>query len=200
VSDPWADFHAEGQAAPPRGPPYGPERLPEPGEEGGHITLKPSLWAGLDIVAKAVMGILLVALPFVLSAFFQGDAGRTIGLLALVVGGFDFTLIYATLAALFPMAQLAFTRYVVDEEGIRVHVQLFNRSETRVAWEKITLLRQRRTLVDRLFGIERLDVVAHGVRGTTLRLVGLRDAPRLRNLVAERMRASASVTSLLRSD
>jgi uncharacterized membrane protein YdbT with pleckstrin-like domain len=92
------------------------------------------------------------------------------------------------------------TRYELDAEGVRVRSSVIARSEERVAWEKVTLLVHRRGLVDRVLGIEALDVVAYGVRGTTLRLVGLRDARPLRDYAARHMRESASVAALFDND
>jgi len=166
----------------------------------GPATIRPSLWAGLDIVVKAVAGLAFLLVPAAIGVLLHGGRLELLAVLAALsfVEGID--LLYALVAAAFPLAQLAFTRYVIDDEGIRVATQLFTRSEKSVRWDKVTLLRQRRTLVDRLFGIERLDVVAYGERGATFHLVGLRDAASLRRLVALRMREHASVGGVLGED
>jgi uncharacterized membrane protein YdbT with pleckstrin-like domain len=96
--------------------------------------------------------------------------------------------------------QIAFTTYTFDDDGLIVRTQVLARSERRVPWEKVTALRHRRTWLDALLRIERLDVIAYGERGTTLHLVGLRDAAPLRAEVARRMRETATVEALLRSD
>ncbi len=175
----------------------GPPATPAPPPDPDARTIQPSLWAAIDVPAKIVTAGFLFLAPFYVSAAVQGDPFRPLAILA---GLSSLNLLYALLVPLAPAFQLAFTRYHVDGEGIRVHTQILSRTERRVTWEKVTALRQRRTLLDRLFGIERVDVIAYGQRGATLQLVGLRDAPWLRNLVARRMRENASVEALFRSD
>jgi len=99
-----------------------------------------------------------------------------------------------------PALRLLLTRYVIDETGIRVRTALLAKTETRVVWDKITAIRHHRGLFDALFGLQRLDVVAYGARGTTVHLVGLRDAAKLRRLVSRRMRRGATLASLVRLD
>lgn len=188
----------EEDGAEPALPPW-PPGTPAPGE-GPLLVLRPSLLAGLDLLGKAVAAAALLVVPVLVGVLLQGGRPGLAALVAAVVGLRLLDMTYALLAALVPVVQLAFTRYVVDEEGIRVHVQLFTRSERTVRWDKVTLLRHRRTLVDRMFRIDRLDVVAYGERGTTLNLVGLRQAPHLRDLVARRMREHASVGGVLGED
>lgn len=178
-------------------------RSPEGDLREGSLVVRPSLWAALGR-SVTVFGVLLALMVPALLAVFLGvqtddptePDGR--GVFALV--DFSLTLLIPVLAALTPAVQLVFTRYVLDDEGIRERVQLLSRTERRVPWEKVTALRHRVTLLDRLFGLGRVDVVAYGERGTTIRLVGLRHAPHLRGLVARRMLESASVERLFGND
>ncbi|HET6399233.1 MAG TPA: PH domain-containing protein, partial [Candidatus Thermoplasmatota archaeon] len=96
--------------------------------------------------------------------------------------------------------RLAFTRYHLDDEGVRVRTAFLGRSERRVPWGKVTLVRHRRTLLDRLFGLSRVEIVAYGDRGAVLHLTGLRDARPVRQRAAMQMRRSASVAGLFRND
>lgn len=160
-------------------------------------TLRPSLWAAVDVMAK-VFGVfgsiaLTIAVPALL-------AGEPVAAGTLFVGVQAFSVYPAIAAAFIPAVQLAFTRYVVDDEGITVRTQILSKSEKRVTWEKVTALHQKRSVIDVLFGIERLDIIAYGERGATLHLVGLRDASPLRDHVSQAMRRSATVEALFRGD
>lgn len=178
-------------------------RAPEGEVRDGSLVVRPSLWAALER-SVTVFGVLLALMvPALVAIFFGGDAddpermqGR--GIFALL--DFSLTLLIPLLAALTPAVQLIFTRYILDDEGIRERVQLLSRTERRVQWDKVTALRHRVTIMDRLLGMGRVDVVAYGERGTTIRLVGLRHAPQLRGFVARRMRESASVERLFGND
>lgn len=161
------------------------------------MTLKPSLRAAMDAPVKVLGAVTSVLLPVVIPAAIEGES---IGAAVFFFGIEAFALYPALAAALVPAVQLAFTTYTFEEDGLVVRTQILARSERRVPWEKVTALRHRRTLLDVVFRIERLDVIAYGERGTTLRLVGLRDAAPLRSLVARRMRETSTVEALLRSD
>lgn len=162
--------------------------------------IRPSLLAALDVVIKVVGVLLVFGLSIVLPLIASGDTvvGAIGGILVASFGG-PFV-IPAIIGAFFPAIQLAFTTYTVDDEGIHVRTQILQKNERRVQWEKVTAVMHRRTIIDRLLGIERLDVVAYGARGTTMHLVGLRDAPRLRDIASERMRHAANLGALWRSD
>lgn len=163
------------------------------------MVIRPSLRAALErffIALGAVLGLLV---PAMVATFLFGpqDAGVA-GALGLLDTTFTFGIPIAV--SLFPAIQLAFTRYVLDEDGIREHVQIFTKTEKRVAWEKVTALQHHRTALDRILGIERLEVIAYGERGTTVKMVGLTQAPALRDLVAKQMRKQASVARLFSND
>lgn len=161
------------------------------------LVLRPSLLAAVDVVAK-VFGVLAgFGLPLLLPLLLEGGI---VSLTALLLGLGALDLYPALLVAFLPAVRLAFTRYTLDEEGVQVHTQILATSHKRVPWEKVTALRHRRTLVDAVLGIERIDVIAYGERGATLRLVGLRGAGPVRDRIAAHMRASATVEALLRSD
>lgn len=157
------------------------------------IELRPSLLAAFDVAAKLAFLVLAAALPLLIGLAFSGDLRVFLaGIVAAVLGGTT-GLVYAGIAAFAPLVQLAFTRYIIEPDGIRVRTQILSKTERRVQWEKITMLHHRRSVVDRVFGLDRLDVIAYGARGTTLHLVGLRGAAGLRDLVARRMREHAAV-------
>ena len=159
---------------------------------GDAIVIRPSLRAAFDVLGKLAGALALFGLPFWVGLAVQGNP-KGLREIATIVAGGGLGLFYGVLAAFGPLVQLAFTQYVIEPDGIRVRTQILSKSERRVQWEKVTMLRHRRTLIDRFFGIDRLDVVAHGARGTTLHLVGLRDATRLRDHAARKMRACAAV-------
>lgn len=175
-----------------------------PVPEGG-LVFRPSLRAAAGPILSAVAAVLAFGLP---TLFFgqaaAGDARADPGfVLALLLGVFGaalgvlLPLLFAVAAA---FLKVGFTRYVLDQDGIHVRTRLLSTQEQRVPWEKVTAVRQARSIFDSLLGVERLDVIAYGERGATLHLVGLRDAAPLRDLVAQRMRHSASLESLLRRD
>lgn len=170
---------------------FDPEHL----EQG--TLVRPSLRAAVDVPFKFIAAIFFFFLPFQIGALFTDRPALVFGALTTIQLLQFFPVLFATLV---PAFQLAFTRYIIDEEGIKVKVQILQKTEHRVQWEKVTALLHRRTLIDRVLGIERLDIIAYGERGTTLKLVGLRHAAPLRDLVARRMRETASVERLFEND
>lgn len=177
-------------------------RAPEGDLREGSLVVRPSLRAALGRVGVAFLVVTAFFLPFQIGTGMQAfgdDEGEPAGfwVLAFEIAS---NLVIPFLVSLAPALQLAFTRYILDDEGIRERVQLLSRSDKRVRWDKVTALQHRRTFVDRILQIERVDVVAYGSRGTTLHLVGLRRAPYIRGLVARQMRAQASVSGMLRND
>ncbi len=176
-------------------------RAPEGELREGSLVVRPSLWAALERSVKVLAGLLAFIIPATLAALGLTaetpgpEAGGLLGAVNLWL-----TIAVPLGAAVAPAIQLAFTRYVLDDEGVRERVQLLSKTERRVPWEKVTALRHRHTILDRVFGIGRVEVVAYGERGATIHLLGLRHPDHLRGLVARRMRASASVDRLLGND
>jgi uncharacterized membrane protein YdbT with pleckstrin-like domain len=162
------------------------------------LELRPSLWAAASTFARVAsyLGISLLA-PVLVAVFL----GRSALIASFLLAELSLAAVLpASIFILIPAVRLAFTKYSLDEDGVRVHSDLVSRNDQRVPWEKVTVLQQHRSIVDRLAGIENLDVVAYGARGTTLRLVGLRDVDAVRRLASRRMREAASVEALFRSD
>lgn len=170
--------------------------LPAPGPT---LAIKPSLRAAASVFVKVAAFVAFVLSLPLLVAVLSGSGAAFFGSLLLAQFG-----LFAVLPAIFgivvPAIRLAFTKYELDDEGVRVHSSIVARSDQRVPWDKVTLLLQVRTLADRFLGIERVTIVAYGMRGATLQLVGLRDASAVRDFAARRMRASASVASLFSND
>lgn len=163
------------------------------------LVIRPSLWAGVEILERLLLQFAPYAIPILISlvlADAQSDDDRPL-FIALMD---NFELGIGVLAIAAPILRVAFTRYTFDDEGIRIRSVLLSKSDQRVPWEKITAVRHRRTLLGSLVGIQRLEIVAYGKRGATLHLSGLRNAPELRNLVARHMRKSATIEALGRSD
>lgn len=162
------------------------------------LRVKPSLRAAASTFARVASYLLVAAAAPLLVAVLAGRSGV---LAAIVLAEFSFfAVVPAAAALLIPAVRLAFTRYDLDEDGVRVHSDLVSRSDQRVPWDKVTLLVQRRSLIDRILGISSIDVVAYGTRGTTLHLVGLHDPAAVRTFAAQRMLQAASVQSLFRND
>lgn len=163
------------------------------------LAVKPSLRAAASTFAKVVALVaFLFALPIVV-AFLSGNGLAIVG--SVLLAEFSlFAMLPAIAGLLLPAIRLYATRYELDEDGVRVHSSIVARSDQRVTWDKVTLLVQHRSLIDRALGIESLAIVAYGARGTTLQLVGLRDAAPLRAFAARKMRESASVDALFAND
>lgn len=161
--------------------------------------IRPSLWAGLEAIGRLVGLLLPILVPLAASTFFGFDGRPETRPFLLVFYG-RLELVAIPLLVAVPVARIAFTRYVIDDDGLRVSSSLLQRSDQRVPWDKVTALRHRRSLLGALVGIETLEVVAYGRKGTTLRLVGLRGAAELRTLVATRMRRTATITALVSND
>lgn len=161
--------------------------------------IRPSLWAALEAAGRLIGQLLPFLVPLVTSVLFGFDAVPESRPFLLSL--YDRVELYAAfLLLVVPVARVALTRYVVDGDGLRVSSSFLQRSDQRVPWDKVTALRHKRSLIGALVGIETLEVVAYGQKGTTLRLIGLRDAAELRALVARRMRETATVTALVSND
>lgn len=173
---------------------------PEGRVEDGALVVRPSLRVALARFLMAFLSIFALATPLIISFLIEGGSGSrgADALFLLFEVGFQF--LFPALFAFAPAIQIIFTRYVFDEDGVRERVQILSKTEKRVQWAKVTALRHRRTLFDRLFGIERVDIIAYGERGTTLHLVGLRKAPEVRNLVSAQMRQHATMARLFQND
>ncbi len=171
---------------------------PEGVVRDGSLIVRPSLRAGVERFLAALAGVSVFFVPIIVGVFLGTDDGRQAG----VLGGLDivFSIAVPLAVSVTPAIRLAFTRYIFDDEGIRERVQLLSKTEKRVKWEKVTALQHRRTLLDRILGVERLDIIAYGARGATLHLVGLREAGPLRGIVARQMRQQASVRRLFSND
>ncbi len=171
---------------------------PEGVVRDGSLVVRPSLRAAVERFLAALLGVSVFFVPVIIGLIIEGDREVEAGIL----GGLDvmFSIALPLLLSLAPAVQLAFTRYVFDDEGIRERVQLLSKTEKRVKWEKVTALQHRRTLLDHILGVERLDVIAYGARGATIHLVGLRDAGSLRGIVARQMRRQANVQRLFSND
>lgn len=179
------------------------ETMPLPGRSPGEaprpvLEGRPSLLAALDVPFKALATLAALVLPvFIATALMTGEPVNTMRHLRLI----DlFQIAPAFLLAFAPAVRLAFTRYHIDEEGVRVRAQVLARSESRVSWDKVTAIRHRITLVDRLLGLQRIDIIAYGERGATLHLVGIRNARILRDLAAKRMREHTTAGHMVSND
>ncbi len=159
--------------------------------------LRPNLLAAVDIIGKVLGTVAAFLMPVIIPALIQGKA---LAAGAIFAFGQIASLYPALIAAAFPAVNLAFTRYVVEDDGIRIRTQFLQKTDRRVPWEKVTAVRHRRTIWDVLVGLERIDVIAYGERGTTLHLVGLRNAAPVRDHIARKMRESSTVDALLRGD
>ncbi|MGB1586520.1 MAG: PH domain-containing protein [Thermoplasmatota archaeon] len=169
--------------------------------EAGDLVFRPSLRAAIGPSLLAVLGIGLLLVPAFMGLAQQDDVETGLGALdVLLILSQNSQYLFALAPALAPAINVLTTRYVLAGDGIRLRKQFLSKEEHKVTWEKVTALRHKRSLLDRLLGIERLDVIAYGERGATLHLVGLRDAAPLRDHVGVRMRQSATVDALFRSD
>ncbi len=157
------------------------------------MEIAPDPRAVVERFFQAFIGIALFFVPFGTAGAVQQEEP----ILALV--GFANQLVVPAVVATIPAIRLLFTRYIIEEDGMRERVQILNRTERRIGWDKVTLLRQRRTFFDWLLRIERLDVIAYGERGATIHLLGLRGSA-LRDHLAREMRRHASVQGLLQND
>jgi uncharacterized membrane protein YdbT with pleckstrin-like domain len=168
--------------------------VPEPG-----ISLKPSLRAAASVFAKVVAFLAFVLTVPVIVALLGGTGMEA--LVAILIAETSlFAVLPAIIGILIPAVRLFATTYDLDGEGVRVRSSIIARSDQRVPWEKVTLLMQHRSLVDRVLGIASVTIVAYGAHGATLRLVGLRDPAPVRDYAARKMRESASVASLFTND
>ncbi len=168
----------------------------------GSLVVRPSLWAALERSLTVIAGLSALFIPFAVGYLLgvDVDEGDSDGPSWIRLLNASQTLLIPLFAAIAPAVQLAFTRYVFDDEGIRERVQIFSKTERRVEWSKVTALRHRHTVLDRVFRLGRVDVIAYGERGTTIRLVGLKRPEVLRNLVAGKMLSTASVEQLFQND
>lgn len=169
--------------------------------EAGDLVFRPALRAAVGPSLLAVLGIAALLTPAFFGIAQQEGLETGFGFLdVFYVLSQNAQYLFALAPAMAPVVQVFTTRYVLSADGIRQRRQFLSKEEHKVAWEKVTALKHRRSIMDRLLGIERLDVIAYGERGATIHLIGLRDAAPLRNHVGLRMRESASVDALFRAD
>lgn len=181
---------------------------PEKGLPKDAILIRPSLWVAAGQVGKFLLGLAAALVPVFIGLVTVEDdpAGRSVeGLWGRLielgrVADEISQVAFAAVGLFLPAVRLIFTRYSIGPDDVRVKHQLLGRSEQRVDWKKVTALRYRRTLFDRLVRTERLDIVAYGKRGTTLRLLGLRKDSGIRDFASRKMRETASVEALFEND
>ncbi len=162
-------------------------------------TFKPHPRAALERALMAVGGIMALFIPFFIFAVIGSDGSE--GPAILVALNTFATLIIPAIIGFAPAMQVLFTRYTIDDDGVHEEVTILNKTQRRIAWEKVTALRHRRTVIDRILGIQRVDVIAYGERGATIHLIGLRDnASTIRNHVAKQMRTNVDLGRLLSND
>lgn len=188
--------------APNRPAPTPPAPMHWIAEPPGPLVVTPSLRAAADLPLRIGSAIIGLVAPFAIFALLDAAReGEPVELwTVLVAAALTPEILIALGAAFVPAIRLAFTRYIFHEDGITVQTRVLAATEQRVPWAKVTALQHRRTFIDRILGIERLDVVAYGIKGTTVHLVGLRPAAPLRDLISSRMRETASVQSLFAND
>ena len=98
------------------------------------------------------------------------------------------------------IVEVLFTEYVWTDRRLYATTAFLSRKTNVLPFEKITNLQIRRSLFERMLGVAEVRVVAYGVRGTELRLRGLRDpAPLFSGLSAD-VKAHASLEALLARD
>lgn len=161
------------------------------------VIVAPSMRAAMDVPLKVLLVLFLLFGPFTATGFFV-DPLFMIAPLAILHMILQFWPLLIFVFA--PAVRLRFTRYIVDAEGIRSRTQVLSVTEERVSWDKVTAIQYRRTLFDRLLGLERLSVIAYGERGATVRMIGLRNAKDLRDLTAQKMREYATAEAFFSSD
>lgn len=203
VASPGAREGAQPQPSQPPGPEDRPEevfrrffemqKIPEDAE----VVVAPSMRAALDTPFKVLLVVLLIFGPFTFTGFAMGGPYELVPFGGLLVIWNYLPLLVFAFA---PAIRLMFTRYIVDAEGIRSRTQVLSVTESRLSWDKVTAIQYRRTLMDRVLGLERLSIIAYGERGATLRLVGLRNAKDLRNLTAQKMREHATAEAIFSND
>lgn len=157
-------------------------------------TIKPNLLASVDTIVKVLGVFAFFALPAVLAAILSGSP-LLVG--ALFLNAQAISLIPAIGGAFLPAIRLLFTTYTLSDEGIQTRMDLLGQQTVRVRWEKVTSVEHHCTIVDRILGLERITVSAYGERGTTLHLIGLRQAGWIRDLASEKMAKSPNFSSLL---
>ncbi len=161
------------------------------------IQTRPSMRAAVDQGVKVLGLFATLLVPVAIGLLAQG---RPAAAIATLIAGQVTSLYPAMIAAALPALRLYFTRYAIDDDGVRVTTNLLAKSDQRIPWEKVTAIRHRRTVLDAILGITRVDVIAYGRRGATLHLVGLQDGRGVRQEVARRMRSACSVDALTGRD
>lgn len=166
--------------------------------QGGDLVFKPQLRAAVGPTLLALGGLGFALGLVVYGNNFNSDDFLPEFWLLTILDNIEY--LTWLVPAFLPVVNVLTTRYVLGADGLRERKQFLSKEERRVSWEKVTALRHRRTVLDKILRIERVDVIAYGQRGATIHLVGLADGAKLRNHVGRMMRESASVDSLFRSD
>jgi len=154
-------------------------------------TFRPHPLAALEPALRTLFAFGALAAMSVLAADSTSLVSNWIGYTELIIG---------FVVAFLPAVRVLFTSYEVNESGLRARTAMLATTEQKVPWEKVTLLRHKRTLLDTIFGLEHLDVVAYRKHGATVRIVGLRRNSTMPAWMGEAMRKNSSIGALLRAD
>lgn len=171
----------------------------------GGTVIRPSLRAFFVQVLQGAGSIMIGLLPFLMFALVGIDEDPGPRDAPPFVRLFERLELFSQFAPLaiapfVPALRLLFTRYVFDHEGIQVRTALLAKTDQRVPWRKVTAVVHRRGLLECWLGIARIDVSAYGRKGTTIHLLGLRDAAKVKDVLARRMMGNATVEAMFEND
>lgn len=160
--------------------------------------LQPSLIAAIELAVR-IFGSIFVLIATGLIIYVAQGGDVRVGLASAVAANGQAILITIIFSGA-PIVNLIVTRYRIDEDGVMMQSQLFQKTEQRVGWEKVTALEERRGLLGTIFGFSELVVVAYGSRGAKIHVRGVRDVAALRERLAEKMAEAVSIPAILQSD
>lgn len=171
-------------------------------DEVVRFRIRPHLRLVVGEVLRSLVGALVAAFVLALlpTAFgLEGDAAAgAYSVVALAVVG-PLALLVAE-RVLRAFLDVYFTEYVLTEHRVYSTTAFFQRRTQVVPFEKVTNLELHQGLFARLLGVWELRVVAYGLKGTEVRLRGIRDVLSLYRRVADDVRSHTSIEHLLSGD
>jgi uncharacterized membrane protein YdbT with pleckstrin-like domain len=96
--------------------------------------------------------------------------------------------------------EIYYTEYVITDRRTYSVTAIISRNLTSVPFEKVTNIGVRRNLFERIIHVDRVNLVAYGMKGTQIQMRGVEDTADVFRRLQHLTRAECSAENLLRAD
>jgi uncharacterized membrane protein YdbT with pleckstrin-like domain len=96
--------------------------------------------------------------------------------------------------------EIYYTEYVITDRRTYSITAIISRNLTSVPFEKVTNIGVRRNLFERIIHVDRVNLVAYGIKGTQIQMRGVEDTADVFRRLQHLTRAECSAENLLRAD